>query len=91
MDQVFQNAALLLQAGNRQVRTFERIEDAQQMLPLTEDDLRGARHPAFLFFLVLHQVGSSHCQIAPAESFPEFAAGPDYLPQNPRMAPRGAG
>jgi hypothetical protein len=61
------------------------------MLPLTEDDLLGARHPAFLFFLVLHQVGSSHCQIAPAESFPEFAAGPDYLPQNPRMAPRGAG
>jgi len=56
-------------------------------------DMFGTRYMATLLGIafVMHQVGSSHCQIAPAESFPEFAAGPDYLPQNPRMAPRGAG
>jgi len=72
VNQVFQDAALLLQPGDRQIGAFERVEDAQQMLALTEDDLRGARHRALLFFLVLHQVGSSHCQIAPAESFPKL-------------------
>src|SRR5208282_2541328 len=71
VNQILQHAPLLLQPGNLQVRAFQRIEDAQQMLALTEDDLRSARHSALLLFLVLHQVGSSHCQIAPAESFPK--------------------
>jgi len=53
--------------------------------------LRSARYRAFLLFLVLHQIGSSHCQMAPAETFPKSVMGPGYLPRNPGIAPRGAG
>jgi hypothetical protein len=58
------------------------------MLPLAEDDLRSSRYPALLFFLVLHQVGSSHCQIAPAESFPKLAERRAHVPQIPRITPQ---
>ena len=74
-----------------ELEAHEQIEDAKQMLPFTEDDLRGTRYPALVFFLVLHQIGSSHCQSAPAESFPKLAERPGYIPQNPRIAPPGLG
>jgi hypothetical protein len=43
------------------------------MLALAENNLRSTRCAALLFFLVLHQVGSSHFLIAPAESFAKLA------------------
>lgn len=89
MDEIFENSALHLQARNWQVCAFERIENAQQMLPLAEDDLGSARNRALVLFLVLHEIGSSHCQMAPAETFPKFAAGPDCLPLDPGVGHQG--
>ena len=60
MDQLFQRAAFLLHARDRQLRPLERIEHAQQVLPLPEYDLRRALHRAYFLLFVLHQVGTSH-------------------------------
>ena len=39
--------------------------DTQQVLPFAKNDLGSARHFAFLFFLVLHEVRTSHDFLAP--------------------------
>src|SRR2546421_50593 len=76
MNQFFQNAPLLLHAGDRQLGALEGIENAEKVLPLAKNDLRGARGRAFFSFLVLNQVGTSHCLVAPAQSLPKFSEGP---------------
>jgi hypothetical protein len=60
------------------------------MLAFTEDNLRSARDAALLFFLVLHEIGSSHCQICSSRNFFKVAERPDYIPQDLRIAPRRA-
>jgi hypothetical protein len=40
------------------------------MLPFAKNNLRGARNRAFLFLFVLHQIGTSHCVLAPALLLP---------------------
>src|SRR5260370_28022741 len=75
VNQFFENAALLLHAGDRQLRALERIENAEKVLPLAKNDLRGARVRAFFLLLVLNQVGTSHCLVAPAQSLPHLLEG----------------
>src|SRR5260370_8420168 len=75
MNKFFENAPLLLHAGDRQLGALERIENAEKVLPLAKNDLRGARVRAFFLLLVLNQVGTSHCLVAPAQSLPRFLEG----------------
>src|SRR5260370_26841592 len=75
VNQFFENAPLLLHAGDRQLRALERIENAEKVLPLAKNDLRGARVRAFFLLLVLNQVGTSHCLVAPAQSLPHLLEG----------------
>jgi hypothetical protein len=53
MDKLFEHAAFLLHAGDRETGAFERIQDPEQVLALSKDDLRRTRNAAVLFFLVL--------------------------------------
>src|SRR5260370_7891847 len=75
MNKFFENAPLLLHAGDRQLGALERIENAEKVLPLAKNDLRGARVRAFFLLLVLNQVGTSHCLVAPAQSLPHLLEG----------------
>ena len=57
MDQFFELPPLLLLPGQGQVTGFQRIQYAEKMLALAENDLRGARDASPLFFFpVLDQV-----------------------------------
>ena len=79
MNQFLENAPLLLHAGDRKFRALEGIENAKKVLPLAENNLRGARGRAFFLLLVLNQVGTSHCLVTPAQSLPHLFEGPgDY-------------
>src|SRR6267154_2034670 len=66
MNQFFERAAFLLRAGDGKIGALERIENTQKMLAFAEDDLRSACHFSLLFFLVLHQIRTSHGFFAPA-------------------------
>jgi len=44
-----------LHSRDRQLRALERIENAEQMLPLAKNDLRSARGRALFPFFVLNQ------------------------------------
>ena len=76
MNQFLENAPLLLHAGDRQFRALQGIENAEKMLPLAKNDLRGARGRTFFPFLMLNQVRTSHCLVAPAQSLPKLFEGP---------------
>jgi hypothetical protein len=60
VNELFENAAFLLHAGDLERCAFERIENAQEMLALAKNDLRSAGDAALLFILVLYQIGTSH-------------------------------
>src|SRR5262249_7998265 len=60
VDEFLERAALLLHASDGELGAFERVEDTEQVLTFAEDDLRSTADSALLFFLVLHQVGTSH-------------------------------
>src|SRR5579863_2137185 len=62
--------ALLLRSRYGQVGAFQRIQDAQKVLALAENNLRSARSGSLFFFLVLHKIRTSHGQAAPAR-FPQ--------------------
>jgi len=47
------------------MRAFEGIEDAEEMLAFTEDDLRGAPNAAIFLFFVLHKIRTSHDLVLP--------------------------
>src|SRR5262249_32653598 len=68
MNQLFKRAALLLAASDRQIRSFEGIKNAQQVLAFTKNYLRSAHDSALFFFFVLHQVRTSHVYPAPLAS-----------------------
>src|SRR5215470_16764867 len=68
VDQFFERAALLLTASDRQIRSFKRIKNAQQVLAFAKNDLRSAHDSALFFFFVLHQVRTSHVYPAPLAS-----------------------
>src|ERR1700730_1938804 len=70
VNEFFENAALLLHAGDLERRAFERIENAQEMLAFAENDLRSAGDAALIFILVLHQIGTSHYLPLKPELFP---------------------
>src|ERR1700682_4628319 len=60
VNELFENAPLLLHTGDLERGAFERIENAQEMLAFTKNDLRSAGDAALVFILVLYQIGTSH-------------------------------
>jgi hypothetical protein len=80
MDQLFENAPLLLHPRDGQGSAFERIQDAQEVLALSENDLRSAIDPPIFLFFVLYQVRTSHVWMLPIPTgsiteWNEFSAG----------------
>src|SRR6267154_1463137 len=75
VNKFFQNAALLLHARDRKLRAFEGIQNAKQMLPLAEDNLRSTSARTFFLFFMLHQVGTSHYVSCSRQSPPKFVRG----------------
>jgi hypothetical protein len=68
VDEFFKGAPLLLQACDRKASAFERIQNAEQMLAFTKDNLRSAQDFAVFLFLVLHEIGTSHGSLLPIPS-----------------------
>ena len=65
VDELLEDAALLLHARDGEMRAFEGIENAEQVLAFTEDDLRGAPDAAIFLFFVLHKIRTSHDLMLP--------------------------
>src|SRR5262249_29630070 len=65
VNQLLERAPLLLHARNRELCSLQRIQHPQKMLPLPEDNLRGAIDPPVFFFFMLHQVRTSHVWMLP--------------------------
>jgi len=60
VNQFFQDAPLLLHARDLQRGAFKRVQHPEQVLPLTKNNLRGARDGAFFPLLMLHKIRTSH-------------------------------
>ena len=65
VDEFLEDAALLLHAGDGEMRAFEGIQDAKKVLAFAEDDLRGASNAAIFLFFVLHKIRTSHDLMLP--------------------------
>jgi len=65
VDEFLEDAALLLHAGDGEMRAFEGIQDAKKVLAFAEDDLRGAPNAAIFLFFVLHKIRTSHDLMLP--------------------------
>jgi hypothetical protein len=77
VNQFLEYAPLLLHPRDGEIRALERIEYAKKVLPLAKHNLSGTRGGTSLSFLVLNQVGTSHCLVAPARSLPKLVEGPN--------------
>src|SRR5215472_1588565 len=75
VDQFFEGMPLLLCARDGQIGSFERVQHAQQVLAFAENDLRSARSRTLFFFLVLHQVRTSHVTLLQPASPATLQAG----------------
>jgi len=65
VDELFEDAALLLHARDGKMRAFKGIQDAEKVLAFAEDDLRGAPDAAIFLFFELHKIRTSHDLMLP--------------------------